>query len=137
MKFVTIKESHYLSDLSVLKSRLDSEGIECRLKNELTTQVINYIPSFTVELQVPESDLERVREILIETGEISDVKNMIVCPICGSEKIKMKLSLRKRLQVFLSVIAVALFVSNLPLDKVFKNARYRCLDCGGSFNNIL
>jgi hypothetical protein len=35
MKFVTVKESHYLADLTVLKSRLESEGIECRLKNEL------------------------------------------------------------------------------------------------------
>ena len=74
MKYVTIKESHYVSELAVLKSRLESEGIECRLKNELTTQIINYIPSFVVELQVPESDLERVREILVETGEISEGK---------------------------------------------------------------
>ena len=133
MNFVTVKESHYLSDLSVLKSRLESEGIECRLKNELTTQVINYIPSFTVELQVPESDLERVREILIETGELSDSKTKLVCPACGSGKIKLKLSLRKRIQVFFSVIAVALFVSNLPLDKVFKDARYICSDCGAEF----
>lgn len=133
MKFVTIKESHYLGDLSVLKSRLESEGIECRLKNELTTQIINYIPSFMVELQVTETDLERVREILIETGEISDSKTKLVCPACGSENIKLKLSLKKRIQVFFSVIAVALFVSNLPLDKVFKNARYRCLDCSWLF----
>ncbi|HDR51772.1 MAG TPA: DUF2007 domain-containing protein, partial [Mariniphaga anaerophila] len=93
MKFITIKESHYLSDLSVLKSRLESEGIECRLKNELTAQILNHIPSFLVELQVPESDLERVREILIETGELSDSRTKIVCSACGSEKIKLKLSL--------------------------------------------
>jgi hypothetical protein len=37
MKYITIKESHYQGDLVVLKSRLESEGIECRLKNELTT----------------------------------------------------------------------------------------------------
>lgn len=133
MKFVTVKESHYLSDLSVLKSRLESEGFECRLKNELTTQVINYIPSFMVELQVPESDLERVREILVETGELSVSKNKFVCPECGSEKIKLKLSKMKRLQVFFSVVAVALFMSNLPMDKVFKNARHTCLECGNEF----
>jgi hypothetical protein len=40
MRFKTIKESHYQNDLIVLKSRLESEGIECRLKNELTTQVL-------------------------------------------------------------------------------------------------
>jgi predicted RNA-binding Zn-ribbon protein involved in translation (DUF1610 family) len=133
MKFITIKESHYLSDLSVLKSRLESEGIECRLKNELTTQVINYIPAFTVELQVPESDLERVREILIEIGELSDSRTKIICPACGSEKIKLKLSLRKRIQVFFAAISAAFLMGNLPLDKVFKNTRYRCSDCGNEF----
>jgi transposase-like protein len=119
--------------LSVLKSRLESEGIECRLKNELTTQVMNHIPSFLVELQVPESDVEHVREILIASGEKSEMKTKIICPICSSEKIKMKLSLKKRVQVFFSVVAVALFMSNLPMDKVFKDARYRCLDCGNEF----
>lgn len=133
MKYVTIKESHYLADLSVLKSRLESEGIECRLKNELTTQVMNHIPSFMVELQVPESDLERVREILIETGELSASKAKLVCPACGSERIKLKLSLKKRIQVFFTAISAAFFMGNLPLDKVFKDVRYRCSDCGNEF----
>lgn len=133
MKFVTIKESHYLGDLSVLKSRLESEGIECRLKNELTTQVMNHIPSFMVELQVPETDVERVREILIETGELSDTKPKLVCPVCGSEKIKLKLSLKKRAQVLFAAISAALFMGNLPLDKVYKDIRYRCSDCGAEF----
>ena len=133
MNFVTVKESHYLADLSVLKSRLESEGIECRLKNELTTQVMNHIPSFTVELQVPESEVEHVREILIEIGDITMTKTKLVCPVCGSEKIKMKLSLKKRVQVFFSVVAVALFMSDLPIDKVFKDARYRCSECGNEF----
>lgn len=133
MKFVTVKESHYLADLTVLKSRLESEGIECRLKNELTTQVMNHIPSFMVELQVPESDVERVREILIETGELSDSKTKLVCPACGSEKIKLKLSWKKRVQVFFAAISAAFFMGNLPLNKVFKNARYRCSDCCNEF----
>ena len=69
MKFITIKESHYVSDLFVLKSRLESEGIVCRIKNELTTQVMSYMASFTAELQVTESDIERVKEILASTSE--------------------------------------------------------------------
>ena len=69
MKFVTIKESHYVSDLVVLKSRLESEDIKCRLKNELTTQVFTNMPGFMVELQVLDTDLERVKEILEESGE--------------------------------------------------------------------
>jgi hypothetical protein len=71
MKLVTVKASRYAADLVILKSRLESEGIMCWLKNELTSQVIPYVPSIYAELQVAESDLERVKEILTETGEMT------------------------------------------------------------------
>lgn len=64
MGLVTIKKSHIESDLSVLKSQLESEGIKCYLRNEFTTQIMNYLPSFEVELQVSEVDLERAQELL-------------------------------------------------------------------------
>jgi hypothetical protein len=64
MSLITIKKSHIESNLSVLKSRLESEGIKCYLRNEFTTQIMNYLPSFEVELQVAESDLKRTQEIM-------------------------------------------------------------------------
>ena len=64
MSLITIKKSHIESNLSVLKSRLESEGIKCYLRNEFTTQIMNYLPSFEVELQVAESDLKRTLEIM-------------------------------------------------------------------------
>lgn len=64
MSLITIKKSHLESELLVLKSKLESEGITCFLKNELTTQIMNYVPSFEVELQVSAFDIERVQEIM-------------------------------------------------------------------------
>jgi hypothetical protein len=64
MSLVTIKKSHIESDLLILKSKLESEGITCYLRNEFTTQIMNYLPSFEVELQVSNTDIDRVREIL-------------------------------------------------------------------------
>jgi len=64
MSLITIKESHVQSDLLVLKSRLESEGIKCFLKNEFTTQIMSHMATFVVELQVSDKDLERVHEIL-------------------------------------------------------------------------
>lgn len=64
MKLITIKESHLVSDLFVLKSRLESEGITCYLKNEYTTQIMTHMANFVAELQVSEADMERVQEIL-------------------------------------------------------------------------
>ena len=71
MSLITIKESHIASDLSVLKSKLEAEGIRCYLKNEFITQVMNYMPTFLVELQVPNSDLVKVKEIMHEMDENS------------------------------------------------------------------
>ena len=69
MSLVTIKKSHIETDLLVLKSKLESEGIKCFMKNEFTTQIMNYLPSFEVELQVAESDLDKIKEILNEMND--------------------------------------------------------------------
>jgi len=66
MSLITVKESHVESDLLVLKSRLESEGIRCYLKNEFTTQIMSHMATFVVELQVSDTDIERVHEILKE-----------------------------------------------------------------------
>lgn len=128
MKLVTIKSSHYQTDLVVLKSRLESEGIDCMLKNELTTQVLNHIPSFLVELQVFEKDLPRVNEILIETGEIQSENTKTVCTECGSKNVKLKVSILKKIQLFFSILYA--LTTNVPMDKLFRKAKYYCKDCG-------
>ena len=133
MQYVTVRESHYQADLVVLKSRLESEGIECRFKNELTSQVLNYIPSFLVELQVREEDVPRVKEILIETGELQTERVKIVCPKCGSENVKIKVSVFKWIQLFFSMLLA--FDSNVPMDKLFKKPKYFCKDCRLEFTN--
>ena len=129
MNFITIKSSHYQTDLIVLKSRLESERIFCSLKNELTSQILNHVPAFIVELQVEESDLEHAKKIMLELGETPENGVAFVCDSCGSDKLKMKLSIRKRIQVFLSALYIALG-SNVPMDKLFKEAKYICRDCG-------
>jgi len=66
MGFVTIKESHVESDLLVLKSRLESEGIKCYLKNEFSTQIMTHMANFMVELQVSEADAERAYKTILK-----------------------------------------------------------------------
>jgi hypothetical protein len=69
MKTVLVKESHFASDLAVLKSKLESEGIECWLEGELVAQILPHIQSSTVKLLIKEVDTERVCQILKESGE--------------------------------------------------------------------
>lgn len=66
MNFITIKKAHLESDLVVLKSKLKAEGIRCFMKNQYITQIINFMPSFMMELQVAEFDLEEALDILKE-----------------------------------------------------------------------
>ena len=66
MSLITIKTSNIEADLLILKSRLESEGIKCFLKNELSTQIMNYVPTLEMELQVEPFELERVKKIMNE-----------------------------------------------------------------------
>ena len=66
MTLVSIKKSYIELDLQLLMTRLESEGIKCYLKNDISAQVMSHIGGFATELQVAESDLERAREILME-----------------------------------------------------------------------
>ena len=64
LTLITIKESHAVTDMLVLKSMLEAEGITCYLKNENITQIMSHMPNFMVELQVYSSDLESAKKIM-------------------------------------------------------------------------
>lgn len=131
MQLITIKESHYASDLAVLKSRLESEGIECFLDGELTSQVLSHIPSMSAKLQVYEADLPRVAAILKETGEWETVESQTVCPKCGSEDIQVKQSFANGLKIGFAFLRS--LVTFEPLRNGIKSATYRCRNCKFEF----
>ena len=133
MKFITIKESRNASDLLVLKSKLESEGINCRLKDELTTQVLNYIPAMTVELQVEDKDIERVKKIMEESGEKLVDTRILKCPKCGSEKIKVKISLKNIFRIFSTFFVT--IIKFKPLGNIFKKVDFKCKECNFEFSN--
>ncbi len=131
MNFITVKESSNASDLSVLKSRLESEGINCRIKDELSSQVLNYLPVMSAKLQIIESDLDKVIEILKESGESIEGGEKIICPKCNSEKIKAKMSLKNLLLIFVTLVLAAIIIKS-P-GNIFKSSNYKCLVCGSEF----
>ena len=73
-KFVTVLTFTFASEMAIVRGRLESEGITCSVKDELTIQVVPYYSNAIggIELQVLESDLSRAVEILKETGYIKD-----------------------------------------------------------------
>ncbi len=130
MNYITIKASHYAADLQVLKSRLESEGIECILNGELTSQVLAHIPTMQAELKIRNSDFERVKAILVETGEWQEgVK--IACPKCGSEKYRIKRSVKDKWKILVATIVAA--VTMTPLNQNLLSSRLICERCETEF----
>ncbi len=68
MELITIKKAHNTSELMVLKGLLEANDIRCFIKNENITQIMNYMPAFVAELQIMESDQDRVNSLLKEVG---------------------------------------------------------------------
>jgi len=62
------------SELVVAKTKLESEGIECRVLDELSVQSYNFLSNAIggVKLQVPESEFQRAHSILIQGGFINE-----------------------------------------------------------------
>jgi hypothetical protein len=130
MKLLTVKSSHYAADLQVLKSRLESEGIECIVEGELTSQVLAHVPMMQAELKIHNSDFERVKAILIETGEWREgVK--IACPKCGSERCRIKRSIRDKWKLLVASVIAA--VTMTPLNQNLLSSRLICERCETEF----
>ena len=69
MSYVTIKKANNPDDLKPIKKRLESHGIDCKLKNAKPDQVINVVPTPLVELQVKKDDYGKACNILKEFEE--------------------------------------------------------------------
>lgn len=73
-RLVTVKTFTYSHELSIIRSKLESEGIYCFAQDELTAQVHPFTSNAIggVKLQVKEEDVPQAIQILKENGYISD-----------------------------------------------------------------
>jgi hypothetical protein len=71
---VTIRTFTYPSELLIIRTKLESEGIYYFVKNELITQVHPYLSTAVggLELQVREEDVSRTLRIFKENNWIRD-----------------------------------------------------------------
>lgn len=72
--FKTVAIFNYAHELTIIRSRLEAEGIECKTIDELTVQVNPLYSNAIggVKLQVKEGDAEQAIKILKEGGYVSD-----------------------------------------------------------------
>lgn len=75
--FVTIATFVFPSDMFVARSKLESEGIECRVLDELTVQSYNFISQAVggIKLQVESGDIPRANSILLEGEFITSTED--------------------------------------------------------------
>ncbi len=72
--FVTVLTVQYPQELWIIKGRLESDGIRCFVKDELTVQSNNFYSNAVggVKLQVLQEDAETATELLKELGYVKD-----------------------------------------------------------------
>lgn len=75
--FITIATFVFPSEMYVARSKLESEGVECRVLDELTIQSHNFL-SYAVggiKLQVLNADVSRANSLLLEGGFITSIED--------------------------------------------------------------
>lgn len=116
---VTIGSFEFVSDVQIIKGRLESEGIVVTLKDENTIGVEPFASNALggIKLQVHRKDRDRAQVIFdtIRNYAVDDQGILITCPNCKAQKSEVyykRDSLRYKLFPFL------------------EEKKYRCLQCG-------
>lgn len=73
-KWITVAAFTLPTEMHVVRSKLEAEGIACQVQDELTVQSYHLYSNAIggVKLKVQEHDFETARQILIDMGKIPD-----------------------------------------------------------------
>ena len=125
---ITIKHYVFPHELLIDKSKLESFGIECFTKDELTVQVHNFYSNAIggIKLQIRESDLEKAKDVL---KDLPDIKtdypdSKLNCPNCESGNVK-GIGLNGKISLIL------LMIIGLPIP-IF-SGKFHCFECHTQF----
>ncbi|MBU2928018.1 putative signal transducing protein [Winogradskyella psychrotolerans] len=130
--FVTIARYPYSTEAQIAKGRLESDGIEVFLRDNLAIDTDPLVSQAIggVKLKVLAKDEVQARAILqsIKAYSVDDEGNPIVCPNCKSEHIEMYTTITnlKSLMSFL----IGLLFFTLPFSTRYQ---YKCEDCNTEF----
>lgn len=125
------------TELVVAKAKLESEGIECKVLDEHTIQVHNFLSNALggVRLQVEASNLERARQILEESGlvdiehqpEQSNIERKFNDPKFLK---RLKIAIVGLIVVTIVLASIVIFYRylNRPTDLELLTNRYWCID---------
>ncbi len=134
MPLITLKTFENPVEAHLLKSQLESEGINCFLFDEHTMGLIPFynVTLGGIKLKIDQKDAKVALEI-VDQNEMTDLLNEqnepLVCPSCGSNKLYQNFRSFKGLSGFLYA-AAALLLTIIPF---YWKTVYRCKVCETEF----
>ncbi|GGD18875.1 putative signal transducing protein [Hyunsoonleella pacifica] len=132
-KFKTIARFQYSTEAQIIKGRLEAEGIQVFLSDNLTIDTDPLVSNAIggVKLKVLSVDALKAQHILesINKYSIDDNGNTISCPNCNGQHVLL-FSTIKDAKSFFAFIFGVLF-SALPF---YTRHKYRCEDCKTEFD---
>ena len=135
--FKTIARFQYSAEAQIIKGRLEAEGIQVFLTDNITIDTDPLVSNAIggVKLKVLQHQVSEAEAILksIKKYSINDEGNAINCPNCNGEKIELFSTIKDLKSFFAFIFAsiTTLFVSTLP---IYSKHKYRCEDCKTEFN---
>lgn len=131
--FKTIARFQYSAEAQIIKGRLEAEGIEVFLYDNITIDTDPLVSNAIggVKLKVLSEQALEAQSILdsIKKYSIDDEGNTIDCPNCNSEKIELFSTIKDAKSFF--AFFVGFLFGTLPFHTKHK---YRCEDCKTEFD---
>lgn len=131
--FKTIARFQYSSEAQIIKGRLEADGIQVFLSDNLTIDTDPLVSNAIggVKLKVLSSQALKAQHILesIRKYSIDDDGNTIHCPNCKSEKIELFSTIKDAKSLFWFLFGV--LFSSLPF---YTKHKYKCEDCKTEFD---
>ena len=130
--FVTIARYQYSSEAQIVKGRLEADGIDVFLRDNITIDTDPLVSNAIggVKLKVLSKDAEKANAILnsIQKYATDDEGKAILCPNCGSNHIEMYSTINSFKSLFFFLIG---FISGtLPFSTRYQ---YKCENCKTEF----
>lgn len=131
--FTTIAKYQYSSEAQIIKGRLESDGIQVFLSDNLTIDTDPLVSNAIggVKLKVLTEDVIKAKHILdsIEQYSVDDEGNPITCPNCGKTEVQLFSTITDLKSFFAFLLG---FLSGtLPF---YAKDKYRCNSCNTEFD---
>ncbi|WP_298340387.1 DUF2007 domain-containing protein [uncultured Algibacter sp.] len=131
--FKTIARFQYSTEAQIIKGRLEAEGIQVFLSDNLTIDTDPLVSNAIggVKLKVLSADALKAQHILdsINKYSIDDDGNTINCPNCQGQHIELFSTIKDAKSLFWFIFGV--LFSALPF---YTRHKYRCEDCKTEFD---